>query len=119
MAINTSVRSLCFTKRAGLVANKVSQEANPLWKCPRIKGAADELKRALDLKAGAVKRLIMKMMDEKRGKEIQVNVRSPRGFQLPGIQRSCSKSLLLPSTLLRAPESRRAPKGALKSSRQI
>ena len=64
----------------------------------------------------------MKMMDEKRGKEIQVNVHSPRGFQLLGIQRSCrtgSKSLLLPVMLLHAPASQRTPKGAFKSSRQI
>lgn len=76
----------------------------------------------MDLKAGAVKRLMIKMMDKKRGKEIQVNVHSPKGFQLLGIQRSCrtgSKSLLLPVMLLRAPESRRAPKGAFKSGRQI
>lgn len=64
----------------------------------------------MDLNAGTVKRLLMKMMDEKRSKEIQVNVHSPRGFQLLGIQRSCrtgSKSLLLPVMLLRAPESQR------------
>lgn len=107
---------------AGLVANKISQEANKLWKCPRIKGAAEELRRALDLKAGPVERLMLKRMDEKRDKESPVNIHSTSGFQLLGIHRSyrtSNKSLLFPVMLLHAPESQRAPKGSFESGSRI
>lgn len=45
----------------------------------------------------------MKVMDQKRGKEIHANIHLIRGFHLLGIQRSCgtkSNSLLLPVMLL-------------------
>lgn len=76
----------------------------------------------MDLKAGAVERLMLKRMDEKRDKEMSVNVQSIKGFQLMGIQRSyrtSNKSLLFPVMLLHAPESKRAPKGSFESVSQI
>lgn len=76
----------------------------------------------MDLKAGAVERLMLKRMDEKRDKEMPVNVQSIKGFQLMGIQRSyrtSNKSLLFPVMLLHAPESQMAPKGSFESVSRI